>query len=160
MAWTYHNPVAIRFGAGAFDGLAAAIAGRPWALVTYGDDHFRKLARRAIDRAGVPVAVIDDITPNPDFASLQGWCAALGRRTGTAIVALGGGSVIDAAKVLAASGGDFAAIRARLESGGDGSLDPLPLIAVPTTAGTGSEVTRWATWSRTWRSSRSSGFIR
>ena len=66
------------------------------------------------------------------------------------IVALGGGSMIDAAKVLAASGGDFARVKRHLVE--RAPLDPatfLPIIAVPTTSGTGSEVTSWATvWMR------------
>ena len=62
------------------------------------------------------------------------------------IVALGGGSMIDAAKVLAASGGDFARVKRHLTE--KAPLDAskfLPIIAVPTTSGTGSEVTSWAT---------------
>jgi alcohol dehydrogenase len=54
--------------------------------------------------------------------------------------------MIDAAKVLAASNGDFENVRRHLT--GKGTLDPgaiIPIIAVPTTAGTGSEVTSWAT---------------
>ncbi|WP_374446027.1 iron-containing alcohol dehydrogenase PsrA [Stella sp.] len=147
MGWSYHNPVRVQFGAGAFEGVADAIAGRPWSLVTYGMDLFRELGRRIARRAGEPVAIVDDVAANPDFADLDGICrrfAAAGR-TGV-VVALGGGSVIDAAKVLAAAGGDFARVRDHLVAGRP--LDPaliLPLVAVPTTAGTGSEVTSWAT---------------
>ena len=62
------------------------------------------------------------------------------------IVALGGGSVIDAAKVLAAADGSFDRVRTYLETGkGADRLGRTPIIAVPTTAGTGSEVTSWAT---------------
>jgi alcohol dehydrogenase len=147
MSWSYHNPVRIRFGTGAFDGLAAAIAGRPWALVTYGMELFRDLGRRIAAEAGPPAIVVDDVQANPDFADLDGIC----RRFAAAppagvIVALGGGSVIDTAKVLAAAGGGFAAVRDQLTRGTP--LDPgriRPILAVPTTAGTGSEVTCWAT---------------
>ena len=62
------------------------------------------------------------------------------------IVALGGGSAMDTAKVVAAANGDFARVREYVEKGtGADRLGRTPIIAVPTTAGTGSEVTCWAT---------------
>jgi alcohol dehydrogenase len=62
------------------------------------------------------------------------------------IVALGGGSAIDSAKVFAAAAGDFGSVVRYLETGeGGDALGTVPVIAIPTTAGTGSEVTSWAT---------------
>ena len=114
------------------------------ALVTYGEPHFRRLAERVAELAGRPLAVIDEVTPNPDFAALPGACARLAGLPAVpeALVALGGGSVIDSAKAMAASGGDFARVRRYLEEGqGGDELFSIPIIALPTTAGTGSEVT-------------------
>ncbi len=147
MAWTFGNPTVVEFGLGVADRLAERIAGRPWALVTYGLDLFRERAARLARDAGDPVAVIDNIVANPDFKDLAQSCAAYAAapRAPEVIVALGGGSIIDGAKVLAASGGRFETVRRHL-------LDKAPLegpfpaiVAVPTTAGTGSEVTSWAT---------------
>lgn len=65
------------------------------------------------------------------------------------LVALGGGSVIDAAKAMVAAqgAGRDAGLESMLRQ--DGALDlagpPPEIVAIPTTAGTGAEVTRWAT---------------
>ena len=146
--WSYRNPVEIGFGAGSFARLPALIAGRPYALVTYGEPIFAALAERLAGLAGAPAVTLDEVAPNPDFAQLPSCCQHLGqaRETPRVIVALGGGSVIDTAKALAAAGDEFSRVRRFLETGsGAEDLLALPIIAVPTTAGTGSEVTCWAT---------------
>lgn len=146
--WTYRNPVQVRFGSGIFSDLPTAIAGRRYALITYPDDYFRALAADLGGKAGAPALVIDDIAPNPDIRLLAEQIARFAALPDQpeVIVALGGGSVIDSAKVFAAARGDFAAMEAFLKKrAGAETLRPLPLIAVPTTAGTGSEVTCWGT---------------
>jgi alcohol dehydrogenase len=121
--------------------------GRRYVLVTYGESRFREMATRIAAEAGEPLVVIDDVSPNPDFLRLAKSCARLGTQTEApeAIVALGGGSVIDTAKVLSASSGDFERVRRYLvDHEGEEALGSVPIIAIPTTAGTGSEVTSWA----------------
>ena len=146
--WSYNNPVKVCFGTGALNDLPRHLAKRPYALVTYADEHFKPLRARIETLAGPPELVIDNVKPNPDFATVAEACQQWAR-AGTAtqvIVALGGGSVIDSAKALAAANGDFSRVRRYLETKeGSGDLGRLPIIAVPTTAGTGSEVTMWAT---------------
>jgi phosphonate metabolism-associated iron-containing alcohol dehydrogenase len=94
--------------------------------------------------------VISNIQPNPDVA----WLAPLYEQVHRdhadvpCIVALGGGSAIDSAKALlcATPSGTMAELLAVLEQGGNLPDGPHKvLIAIPTTAGTGSEVTPWAT---------------
>ncbi len=146
--WSYRNPVDVRFGRGSFSRLADAVAGRSYALVTYGEPYFQSLAAGLEAKAGKPVLVIDDIAPNPDIALLEVQTGRFAKLTEKpeVVVALGGGSVIDSAKVFAAARGDFAAMAAYLKkSAGAETIKPWPLIAVPTTAGTGSEVTCWGT---------------
>jgi phosphonate metabolism-associated iron-containing alcohol dehydrogenase len=146
IVWRYRNPVRIEFGVGVFAKLPALMAGRRYVLVTYPEPAFARLSDRLASDAGPPAAVIDDVSPNPDFVRLAEQTASLGRRPYDVIVALGGGSVIDTAKALAAAPGDFTPVRRFVEGDGDGTaLSSIPILAVPTTAGTGSEVTCWAT---------------
>jgi alcohol dehydrogenase len=148
MVWKYGNPVQIEFGIDSFNKLSDLIGARRYALVTYGEPFFDELAGRLEKTAGAPVLIIKDVAPNPDYrllAEQTGRFAELERQP-EVIVALGGGSVIDSAKVFAAAGGDFGKIRTFLETQkGAEQLSAIPLIAVPTTAGTGSEVTCWGT---------------
>ncbi|WP_422031772.1 iron-containing alcohol dehydrogenase PsrA [Roseovarius sp.] len=145
--WKYQNPVNVIFGDGQFRSVAELIGGRRYALVTYPEPPFEELATALASQAGAPVLTISDVAPNPDFELLA---AQSGRFAGhgdiDVIVALGGGSVIDSAKVFSAAGGSFDRVQTFLETkeGGD-AFAFLPIIAVPTTAGTGSEVTCWAT---------------
>ena len=147
--WRFGNPVEIRFGTGAFETIGTTLGGRRWALVTYAHPPiFRNLADRLARQAGAPVLVIDDVAANPDFVMLDRACRHWAECADEpeVIVALGGGSALDAATVLAAAGGDFARVRHHLETGkGRDALAFVPILAVPTTAGTGSEVTCWAT---------------
>lgn len=145
--WRYHNPVRIRFGAGSFDELADNIGDRPYGLVTYAEPFFDNLSAKLAAKAGAPVVSINDVEANPDYALLTEQTRRSGQAPSPEVwIALGGGSVIDSTKVFAAADGDFANVARYLETGiGDDKLSATPIIAVPTTAGTGSEVTCWAT---------------
>jgi phosphonate metabolism-associated iron-containing alcohol dehydrogenase len=153
--WRYHNPVEVRFGAGALGCLGAHTAGRTVTLVTFPEAAELGLTARLQAVLGSAlVQVIDRTEPNPDVASLAGLYRAFWTepKAGEVIVAVGGGSVIDTAKTLMVGTEDarFEALVALLAAGRP--FEPhraKRLIAVPTTAGTGSEVTPWATvWDR------------
>ncbi|HUZ63766.1 MAG TPA: iron-containing alcohol dehydrogenase PsrA [Acetobacteraceae bacterium] len=147
--WRYVNPVKITFGLNAIERIKDVIAGRSYCLLTYNDNpFFSDVAKRVADVAGPPAVTVRDVEPNPDYDSLRAACASFAgaQVSPQVIVALGGGSVIDTAKVLAAAGDDFSRVQGYLEGRhGAEALRHLPIIAVPTTAGTGSEVTSWAT---------------
>ncbi|MGI9463108.1 MAG: phosphonoacetaldehyde reductase [Aestuariivirgaceae bacterium] len=149
--WRYRNPVEIVFGAGCFDEIGRCIGGRRYGVVTYPDPYFSELQERLEGKAGAPSVTITDVLANPDYQELGPQVEQIAIAGPVDVwVALGGGSVIDSAKVFAAANGDFANVKRYLESG-DGAehLAATPIIAVPTTAGTGSEVTCWATvWDR------------
>ena len=145
--WSFGNPVRITFGVDALNEIGTLIAGRRYLLVTHPDAPFKTLVARVARLAGAPLAIIDDIEPNPSLTMLQGICAAVQAlpEPPQVLVALGGGSVIDSAKFLAAGHGQWAPVLRYLETGETDLPRALPVIAIPTTAGTGSEVTRWAT---------------
>lgn len=99
-------------------------------------------ARQALERAGLGVHLFTDVRSDPLAAQVDAG-AALARRAGvTAVVALGGGSALDAGKAIAAvAHGDLPAEAYALCAA---PLPAMPLlkICVPTTSGTGSETTR------------------
>lgn len=148
--WNY--PTTMRFGAGRITELAkdAEAAGitRPL-FVT--DPVVAKMPMTAkalavLKDAGLAAVVFSDVKPNPVAANVEAGVAALRAGKHDGVIAFGGGSALDAGKVIAFMAGqkrkmwDF-------EDIGDWwtRADPrgiLPIIAVPTTAGTGSEVGR------------------
>lgn len=145
--WEFHNPVRLHFGNGVFDRVAEAIGGRSWLLVTHPDAPMAPWRSRLIERAGAPLMVIDDIEPNPSLAMLRRVCAAVGTapHEPELVVALGGGSVMDSAKFLAAGHGRYHPVVQYIENAERLTRRALPIIAIPTTAGTGSDLTKWAT---------------
>lgn len=147
--WCFKNPVEIVSGHEALNSLNELVSGRAYSVVTYSNDIFSNYTREVIDAVGHhPVSIIDGVVENPHFVNLRGLCKQLseqGEET-EVFVALGGGSVMDTAKVLAASGGDFENVESLLKGRVDAQhLSIKEIIAVPTTAGTGSEVTHWGT---------------
>ena len=96
-----------------------------------------------LEAAGAKVATFGDVQPDPTVANVEGALEALRDHEADGVVAIGGGSPMDTAKAAAvafANEGDL-----RDYAGYDQVPGPgLPLVAVPTTAGTGSEVTRVA----------------
>ena len=97
--------------------------------------------RRALNEADIDLTVFEDTLPEPTAASIQAGVFIVRDGDYDSIVALGGGSPIDSAKAIAILGKhggvmrDYKFPRVVTEPG-------LPVIAIPTTAGTGSEVTR------------------
>ena len=147
--WEFQLPTRIRFGRGRLKKLGeeAKQFGNSAMLVGYGDrtglEGTYARAAQSLAEAGLTVAEYFEIPPDPD-AELAIEGARRAAEIGTdVVVGLGGGSVIDAAKGIAAvarMGGnlwDYAGANPDSQP----ITDALPLVAVPTTAGTGTEVT-------------------
>lgn len=151
-AWGFRNPTEIRFGAGRLAEVAELVAGRPLLITTAGASR-RGLTSKV---AGLlpDLEIHDRVEANPTTAQVEDAIAAWrGREIGT-IVAIGGGSVIDVAKVLglALAVDDFDLVAATEPNHPWADVRPLRCIALPTTAGTGAEVTPTATvWDATQR---------
>ena len=107
----------------------------------------------ALEQAGLSYVVHDQVIPNPDIASVDAAAAAFRASDADLIVGMGGGSGMDTAKAVRELAGGPVGISITEYSyllRGD-AVRPVParkqmppMIALPTTAGTGAEVTPWA----------------
>ncbi|MCG8590445.1 MAG: iron-containing alcohol dehydrogenase [Proteobacteria bacterium] len=94
----------------------------------------------SLEAAGVAAVTYDGVEPDPTFHQVEAGLALLQREACDAVLALGGGSPMDAAKVIAAAATNGGNAR-KLEGLFKVRKPPVPIYAIPTTAGTGSEVT-------------------
>ncbi len=148
--WQAHNPVRIVFGSGSISRLPELVSGRSVLLLTSAGASRRGLTERVTDLLGDrQVTVHDKVATNVELDSLESAARELSVRTYDEIVAVGGGSTIDTAKVLGQTllAPDPGALRRHLEGAESmpAAVASLPVVAAPTTAGTGAEVTPFAT---------------
>jgi alcohol dehydrogenase class IV len=150
--WNY--PTAVRFGAGRASelGEAAKAAGmRNPLFVT--DPTVAKMpmtthALETLRAADTPAKLFADVKPNPVEANIAAGVAAFKAGGHDGVVAFGGGSALDAGKLIAFMHGqarpvfDFEDVGDWWTRADAGAI--APIVAVPTTAGTGSEVGRAA----------------
>ncbi len=145
-AWSWWNPVRIISGPPASES-AASVLGTLKTLIVASPGSVRRGTTRALAAAlPVPSVVWDRVEANPDFRTLLVELAELSGDGFEAVLAVGGGSALDTGKALALglrSGRE--GLQAAIEGREVAESQSLPLIAVPTTAGTGSEVTPYAT---------------
>ena len=137
-----------KIGAGAIDELGSVVAQlgilRPM-LVT--DKYLSETGQaerlvKTLHAAGVEAAVFSETVPDPTVASLSGGLDLVKAHNADGIIGFGGGSPMDTAKalaVLSANGGSIASYKAPSSYTGPA----LPIVAVPTTAGSGSEATQF-----------------
>ncbi|MEY9966844.1 alcohol dehydrogenase class IV [Streptacidiphilus sp. MAP12-16] len=134
----------IEFGAGSLQRLPDAVVGvgkhRVFLVTDPGIKACGVLAQvlDVLAAAGIETEVYDGVEPNPSTATIDAAAAQLRRFGDAAVVPVGGGSSLDAAKgisLAAVNGGQAADYDYRNEP----KQPALPLIAVPTTAGTGAE---------------------
>lgn len=143
--FVFHSPTRVVFGRGVVVGVGAEARslGRRVLLVTGGGSVRRSgvhgRVMESLNAAGLEVFEFSGVTPNPTLSHLRMGIAKAREARAEVIVAVGGGSVIDEAKGIAAGAvmdgeiWDFLSGRMDL-------ADALPVLAVPTVAAAGSEM--------------------
>ena len=153
MDFNYYMPTKILFGCGKLDMLAKIkLPGKKALIVISSGASMKKrgyLVRvcALLESNNSDYVVFDKIKPNPTLKSVTAGAKMARENSCDYVIGLGGGSSIDASKsiaVMAANPGNYW----DYISGGSGKgkpvpNDPLPLIAITTTAGTGTEADPW-----------------
>lgn len=135
-------------GAGAIKEIATEVKGRGFkkAFVCSDPDLIKfnvtKKVTDVLDEAGIDYEIYSQIKPNPTIENVQTGVEAFKASGADCIIAIGGGSSMDTAKAIGIiiKNSDFADVRS-LEGVAPTTNKCVPIIAVPTTAGTAAEVT-------------------
>lgn len=150
---TYFLPPQIEFGEGAIANLAEhvkAFSGKkPYIVSDKGIQNAGILSQAVapLDAASIPYATYIDIEPNPTDISITQGVEVYYKEECDIVIAVGGGSVMDAAKAIRLLSTHAPPLEPYyVDSDGANKIqdDMPPLICVPTTAGTGSEVSQGA----------------
>ncbi len=151
--FAWHMPVDLRFGVGCSAELSRALGERSAVVLAF--EHATALELDVPWRATLGGRLVDWVPVADGLSSIararelagRVW-PQLARRPGCVIVGVGGGTTLDLAKVLRCrpADGQFGSLAAALRGSAPWpAMDLAPLWLLPTTAGTGSEITRWAT---------------
>lgn len=148
----FYNPVRIHFGSVGLPELPGLLGSRRATLITTPGMERRGVVE-SVEHACAPrsIRVFTGVQPNPTIASITSAAERILDSAPEVLIAVGGGSTLDTAKGVAAiaSPGCFERNwfpgHLREKTPFPEAFSPLPVIAIPTTAGTGSEVTMWGT---------------
>ena len=147
-AFNNHLPVKVRFGEGVAETLPAVVAelgaSKVFLMVDKDIEKFNPAAAKLIDQmnaaAGITVTLFEKPAGEPTIQMVDDAIAALKAAGSDVVVALGGGSVIDTAKAARLCAQLNTTFREFQSKAPVYPAPTLPLIALPTSAGTGSEV--------------------
>ncbi|NVP55171.1 iron-containing alcohol dehydrogenase [Mycoplana rhizolycopersici] len=148
--WSF--PTAVRFGNGRIASLGEMVrelgGSRPLVVTDAGLKDLYPVQRtlEALNSAGLPAALYSGVKPNPTGSNVADGVEAFRSGDHDLVVAIGGGSALDAAKAIAFMARQTVPMW-DLEDIGDNwrraeTKNLVPVIAIPTTAGTGSELGR------------------
>lgn len=149
MPYTMHVPTKTLFGAGMLNKLSEQQLPGKKALIVISNgkstraNGYLDRTEEQLKKAGVDFAVFDKVQANPLRSTVMEGAAAAREHGCAFILALGGGSVMDASKAIAAMAANEGDLWDYIQSGTGGrkalANKPLPLVCITTTAGTGSE---------------------
>ena len=135
-------------GSGAINAIPDEIKGRGLSKILVASDPdlvkfgVTQKVTDSLDKAGIEYKLYSDIKPNPTIENVQSGVEVYKEYGADGIVAIGGGSSMDTAKAIGIiiNNPEFADVRS-LEGVAPTKCKSVPIIAVPTTAGTAAEVT-------------------
>lgn len=147
MSFRYFMPADAYFGRGCVDAHKEAMAklGKKAMIVTGRSSAKKNGAQKditsALDSLGIQWVLFDEIGENPDLETVERASQIAGKEKVEFFIGIGGGSPMDASKAISV-------MTANPEKGRDALFDEasaaFPVVAVPTTAGTGSEATQFS----------------
>ncbi len=146
--FSYHMPTKIVFGINELENISKYINGRKTLVITSNGFVKRGLVEKLQKLDNNIVTVFTDVKSHPEFKDLELAYEAIHKNDFELILAIGGGSVLDASKYFSVYNekkeSKFVTniIKGNIEKK---DYKTIPIISVPTTAGTGSEITPWAT---------------
>ncbi len=148
--FTFNMPTKVLFGAGQLNNLhSETLPGKKALIVTSNGTSVKKYGylervEKELELAGVKYALFDEIRPNPTKENVMDGAKAIKDNGCDFVVALGGGSVMDCGKciaLMATNPGDIWDYSLSAFGGKKAAeFDALPIVAITTSAGTGSEV--------------------
>ena len=146
--WNYNNPVNIIFGEKKFSQIHKIIDKKKYILIT-SDFIYGEYLIDIVNSKNPPLLKYSKIKPNPDYVdliSLMDFFSNINFCDIDFILAVGGGSVMDSAKVIAAFKNNKKLLTDFVKKNKPPIInETVDLITVPTTSGSSSELTCWAT---------------
>jgi phosphonate metabolism-associated iron-containing alcohol dehydrogenase len=141
-------PTKIVFGNGEINNIAKYINGRKTILITSNGFVKRGMVDKIKSITDTIVEVFTDVKSHPEFKDLETTYNQIHKHAFELILSLGGGSVLDASKFFSVynESKDASFVTDIIKGNvSKENYQTIPVISIPTTAGTGSEITPWAT---------------
>ncbi len=147
-SFTFHIPTKIEYGLDKFYEIGKLLKGmgKKALIVSYEDkslEHQLEECQKLLENEGILSVMFEEVVTNPSHEIIDKGCKLAIKEGCDLIIGFGGGSAIDVAKTIAVAAVEKVGIWEIVE-GKEITTSPLPIIAVPTTSGTGSEATQYA----------------